>query len=84
VGTERSPSAAQQWLPDALAPASENAVRRSGTGPRGQAGVPNCAGPERPSEVNELKELAELQRTEISVLVRRIQELESELGAAKK
>lgn len=82
---------AQQWLPDSersappqdLAEARGERDARNGSGPREPAKV-DQGGYDEASHLSRVEELAEQQRIEISVLVRRVEELESELSATRK
>jgi hypothetical protein len=92
-GAQRPSKQARQWLPDptvAIAnPLPEASLARhnsgsSGVGPREPAAAANGRAWTPASEQGQVEELAELRRIEISALVRRVEELESELSEAKK
>jgi hypothetical protein len=85
AGNGHSGEDAARWLvapaPGAPAPTLDQIEEE----PRESEGTEeNGAAPDQIGDLGELEQLAQIQRIEISVLVRRVEELESELAAAKR
>jgi hypothetical protein len=93
AGGKKTSAKAESWLPASMGPAepaprpdvaapAKSGGKRNGAELRGR--TPNGSGWQPAFHSGNAEELAEIQRIEISVLVRRVEELESELSATRR